>query len=364
MHGLMCGLPESLHNSIDFLPEYIKQGQSQMVADALQKLYGFLQADMVTGPISYKTLPELLQIIEASGKLALFTDLGEYLPNTEIVSDFVFNNSFQYWQAEFAKGVWAQQEFGDRGAVMMPLYESGYHMHSAFRHGTEIAGSEVVDYIVIPHGIKQEKEFSEYVEQLVQHFKKQGKPSYLNVLFSGKDAIQCLKVLAANSYFNNIPLLVSPHMSSPEMLELVKGEQLTLHSASMWNFESTEKENKVFREKYIARTGTMANVFSLLGYESGLIIGIIYPHLKSKLYAEARKLLKNEQIRTPRGERNFYLDSGYKLPEIDIEKIQSGDQHISRMVIGQGQAMPFNHQVFREIHEESVTGWKNPYLCI
>ncbi|MDI6401771.1 ABC transporter substrate-binding protein [Balneolaceae bacterium ANBcel3] len=364
LHGLMCGLPESLHSEIRIQPEYVKQGEPQLVSAALQKFFAFHQADVVTGPVSYKTLPEYNSLIEASGKMALFTDLGEYLPHPDMISDYIFNNSFQYWQAEYAKGVWAQKEFGDRGTVLMPLYEAGYHMHSAFRHGTEFSGSEVVDYIVIPQDIKQDKEVTEYVDQLARHYEKQGRPSYLNLLFSGKDAIQILKVLAGNSYFDEIPLLVSPHMSSLEMIQQIQGEHLTMYSASMWNFESTVPENDIFRKKYISSTGTYDNVFSLLGYEVGMAVGILYPSLNSKFYADARRLLKNERLKTPRGERSFYLDSDYATPLIDIEKIQTGGSKTGRMVISRGQSLPYNHQIYREIHEECVSGWKNPYLCI
>ncbi|MCH8568724.1 MAG: ABC transporter substrate-binding protein [Balneolales bacterium] len=364
MNGLMCGLPENLHQEFEFLPEFVNQGETNRVNSALRKLYGFNGVDLVTGPISYNTLPDYADVVEASGKLAIFTDLGEYLPALNMVSPYVFNNSFQYWQAQFAMGFWAQQQFGDRGAVVMALYESGYHMHSAFRHGTEFGGSEVVDYVVIPKEIEGERAFADYTEQLQNHFIQNERPSYINLLFSGKDAVRSLKAFAANPYFDGIPILVSPHMSSPEILQLLTGENVVVYSANLWDFDSAEKENAIFRKKYIQRTGNMANVFSLLGYEVGLAIACIYPSLRSKSYAEARKFLAEERIKSPRGERSFFLDSKYASPQIDIEKINLAGLSVQRVIVAQGKAMPYNCDVYRQIHEECVTGWKNPYLCV
>jgi len=71
-----------------------------------------------------------------------------------------------------------------------------------------------------------------------------------------------------------------------------------------------------------------------------------------------------ESVPGPRGERNFYPVSGYALPTIDIVKVKTSANTIFKTVLSQGKGLKFDAEQFKEIHEGSVSGWLNPYLCI
>jgi branched-chain amino acid transport system substrate-binding protein len=364
MHGIMAGLPDSLHRSVELIPEYVQQGEEKLVQSALQKMLAFHRVDVVTGPVSYRSLPQYIPIIESSGSLAIFTDLGEYIPFHNHLSESVFLNSMFYWQAEYALGFWAQKKFGDRGAVVMPLYEAGYHMHAAFRQGTVIAGSEVVDYITLPGDPSKKLSIADYFEELGRHFEANGLPSYLHLLFSGNEAVQCYEAASNQTWMDDLPLIVSPHMASREMLGQVGSLNMTAYSAGLWNYDSEEKANRLFRERYMARTGKPANTMALLGCETGLALAQVHNDLAAGDRDKARRLMKSESIRTPRGERNFHLESAYARPVIDIEKLILNGNGVRKVITEQGRAMPYDDVIFEEIHRENVSGWKNPYLCV
>jgi branched-chain amino acid transport system substrate-binding protein len=74
--------------------------------------------------------------------------------------------------------------------------------------------------------------------------------------------------------------------------------------------------------------------------------------------------LKTYQIEGPRGKRNFWIDNKDEKPDIEIEKISLQPMSYTQLVVEQGTAMEYNHAVFEDIHNQCVSGWKNPYLCV
>ena len=149
--GLMSGLPQNLHSFFEFIPVFIRQGEPNAIEPVLQKLLAFDRVDMVTGYVGYRSITRFQEFFERYNTIGFFADMGEYLPFKELQSEFLFFNSFQLWQAEYAMGYWAQKTFEGKGAIFMPVYEAGYHMHSAFRHGIIAANNVPVDLAMVPY---------------------------------------------------------------------------------------------------------------------------------------------------------------------------------------------------------------------
>jgi branched-chain amino acid transport system substrate-binding protein len=346
----------------EFIPEYVQQGEVKMVSDAVKKLIHFHNVDLVSGLISYQVAPGLIPLIENRKKLAFFFDLGEYLPSEKILSPNVFYNSFQLWQAEFALGHWAHKEFGDKGMVLMPLYEAGYQMHMAFRQGTISAGSEAIDFHLLPY-VEGRTQVSQHVDHLLEALKNAA-PSYLHVLFSGTEATEFLDRFYSSGLQKRIPLLVSPLMAQQEWLEPVAHLGGTFYTASTWNADSTETANNRFVQMFRSHTGKTPGVFELLGYEMGLLFKGILPELRARNWTAVQKLLQNETLPGPRGPVNFWPQAGFVLPSIAIEKIRFNSKGRSSVAVGGGTGTLYNSPAFERIHEECKTGWQNPYLCV
>ncbi len=362
VNGFYCSMPEQYQNMFRFYPEYIKQGGGNVVKEAVQKLLQFDNVDIVSGMISYQKVPELAPIIESRKKLAFFFDMGEYIPYTQHISNNLFFNSFQLWQSEYSLGFWAHKEFGDKGAVIMPLYDAGYHLHSAFRQGTVSAGSQLIDYHILPY-IEGKSQVKGQLNQFFEKFKNDP-PSYIHALFCGTEAIDFLTEFHQSGLAGSIPLIISAHMASEELLELISNLNINMYSASLWNYNSQDDLNIRFKQQYTSHTSAKADLFSLLGYEMGTLFYQLIPDFIKRDWNAVIKNMKNETVKSPRGERNFFLDSNYSTPIIDIEKIEIGNNIVRKMVIGQGRSLKYNHEIFNEIHSECITGWQNPYLCV
>lgn len=364
VNGFEAALPETLKGErvFQFIPEYVGQGGIAATTEAARKLLAFHQVDFLSGLVSYKAVPDLVPLVEQRKKLAFLFDVGEYIPYTGHLSNSFFFNSLQLWQAEYALGYWAHKEFGDQGSCVMSLFDAGYHLQSSFRQGAIMAGSQVMQSTVL-HGNPRESMVklhgANYFQQIHTHF-----PTYLHPIFCGTEAVEFYEEYARSSLNGKVPLVVSSHMASDEILEQVAHLGLTIYAASLYNYNSTDKANLRFKQLYAQQTGQKPSFFSLLGYEMGLAMQHLVPHLQRRDMATVAKLLREETVKSPRGERSFFLDSSYSVPVIDIEKIETGDNVVRKFIISQGRALPHNNVIFETIHRESVSGWQNPYLCV
>jgi branched-chain amino acid transport system substrate-binding protein len=346
----------------EFVPEYVQQGGEKAVSEAIKKLIHFHGVDLVAGPISYVVAPQVVPFIESRGKLAFFFDLGECIPSEKLLTPRAFYNSYQLWQAEYALGHWAHKTFGDKGTVLMPTYEAGYQMHAAFRQGAVRAGSQVMDYTVLPHQ-PAGPPVSRYLDQVLENLKA-SPPAYLHALFSGTEATEFLAKFCASGLGDKVPLLVSPLMARQEWLDPVSHLVGSFYSASVWNPSGTHRANERLARGYAAYAGKPPGVHVLLGYEMGLAFREMLPELRRRDWAAVTRLLQTETFNGPRGPVNFWPQSGFALPTIDIEKITLNRSGNRRLVVGQGQGLLYNSPAFDEIHRETASGWQNPYLAV
>ena len=360
--GFYSAIPGKYHHFFQIVPEYVGQGGEKATTEAAKKLIHFDQVDILSGLISYKVLPSLIPSIESRQKIAFFFDVGDYIPHTHHISSSVFCNSFQLWQSEFALGYWAHRQFGEKGAVIMPIYDGGYHLQSTFRQGAVMAGAEALDF----HILKYQPDTSQVpgqIQPLFEQIKKQ-RPSFIHALFCGTEAQEFYAEFYKSGLNKQIPLTVSAHMASEEILNQLSNLSLEFYAASLWNYHSIEKANKEFKKKVSQFAGQKPNFYTLLGYETGLLFHQLIPEFQKRDWQEIKTRLKTEAVEGPRGKRSFCLNSKHATPVIDIEKIGFYADKAQKIIIEQGKAMHFNHEIYERIHNENVSGWQNPYLCV
>lgn len=344
-------------------PEYIKQGGASAVKDAVQKLLFFNRVDIISGVVSYQNIPDILPLIEQHKKIGFFFDSGEYIPHTPQLSPNIFYSSAQLWQTEYAQGHWAQQEFGGKGHIVMGLYDSGYHMHSAFHQGTIQAGAEEIDLTILGKPEDRSENFGFQVDNYLETVAK-NPPEYIHALFCGQEAIQFIAKYHASPLRDKVPLVVSSHMASEEILEPLAHLDWEVYAASIWNHRDTSKTNQAFVKGYLQAMGQRPNMFNLLGYEAGLIFREMGSYFEKRDWDAIRNTLQKKSVRGPRGNVNFYPKSGFDLPKISIEKVRFKKNKTTRMAVAQGKGLKYNQEVFNAIHQGSVSGWQNPYFCV
>ncbi|HVW95541.1 MAG TPA: ABC transporter substrate-binding protein [Mucilaginibacter sp.] len=347
--------------SVQIIPAYTKQGDPTSTLEAVNKLTFFDQVDIISGLISYQAIPGLIPVIENHRKMGFFFDMGEYIPYFNHLSPHIFYSSQQIWQTQYAMGYWAHKEFGGPGMMVMPLYESGYHLSNAFMHGTGDAGSgSIYTHVFADQAGKWTAADLENFFADVRKYE----PKFVHSIFTGQRGNEFLAAWYNSGLHREIPLLVVENMAYDDILSDVAHLELDFYSALSWNYSSEDIRNKEFIKKFETKGGQKANVFGLLGYEAGLALNAVKPQLDKRDWDGVKALLRKESLLGPRGERNFYPLSGFALPVTDIVKIKTSSDKIIKTVVEQGTGLKFDSPNFKAIHEGCASGWQNPYMCI
>ncbi|MBS0027745.1 ABC transporter substrate-binding protein [Chitinophaga sp. 22321] len=358
---LGMGLDPLRQRTVQFTSEYTHMGSARASVDAARKLLFFNNVDILSGLISYKVAPDIIPLVENAKRPAFFFDMGEYIPHFPYLSPDVFYASHQLWQSEYALGKWAHSHFGDGGHLIMPLYEAGYHLHSAFREGVTAAGSTRMSFTVLPYDENDPKKM-----ELDELFTKLAKdpPPYIHAIFAGNMGTRFLQKWIQSGFHKKIPLLVNETMAYDDILEDIKHIDLEIYTSMMWMREDQRKANQLFVKKFESTAQQPANIYALMGYEAGLIWRELLPYASKKDWEAVKQQLRTGTIEGPRGQKNFYPASGFALPAANILKITTTNNKINKLILDQGAGMRYDAKEFEMIHNESLTGWQNPFLCI
>ncbi|WP_109435710.1 MULTISPECIES: ABC transporter substrate-binding protein [Aquimarina] len=346
---------------IELIPEFAGSGGIPSVVEATKKLLNFSNVDIISGMISYRSLPDLIPLIDSrKNAIGFFFDMGEMLPTFDYHSPNIFFNSHQLYQSQYALGYWAQKEYKAPGFIITPIYNSGYQLHTSFQAGVRDAGGNTILQAVIPYDNNNPHHLN--IEDILEKIRKEA-PAYVHALFVGPQGNEFLNLWKSKSWTKDIPLLVAENMLYPDMLDDVKHLGLNLYGAMLWNPDIEYKINKQFVKKFKQNSGQSPNLYALQGYEAGLMFRELLHPLKKRHWDIVKEKLQNTNIEGPRGVKNFCSKRGFLTPDIDIVKTRTDSSGIYNTVIAIGKKM--NSNVTTTLLQEEIdSGWVNPYLCI
>ncbi|GAA0558111.1 ABC transporter substrate-binding protein [Chitinophaga japonensis] len=358
---LGMGLDPARQNTVQFIQEYTEMGGMSASEAAARKLLFFNRVDILSGLISYKAVPGLIPLVEKERRPAFFFDMGEYVPHFPYLSPDVFYASHQLWQSQYALGRWAESTFGSGGHMIMPIYEAGYHLNSTFQQGAASAGAQELKLTVLPFDEKDP-----YRMELGNFFTELAKepPTYVHAIFCGSMGARFFRQWIASGFHKKIPLLVHETMAYDDILDDIKHVGLEIYTSQLWMREDENKINQLFVKTFESVAQQPANIYALMGYEAGMIWREVLPHAQKKDWDTVKQQLRTGVINGPRGEKNFYPASGFALPNPSIIKVTTSNNKIHKIILDQGKGMRFDAKELEVIHNESTSGWQNPFLCI
>ncbi|WP_234573651.1 ABC transporter substrate-binding protein [Rhodohalobacter sp. 614A] len=361
--GFFLGMDKDPGNQkeIQFIPHYTDTGSTSKTVEGVKKLLHFDRVDMLSGLISYSVLPEIVPVLESNKKLGFFFDSGEYIPYFDYLSPNTFFSSNQLWQSEYALGQWARKEYGEGGLMVMPVLESGYHLHSAFQKGFTNGGGGQILLSVLPFDHQNPHRLD--MDKVFRQIKKKG-PPFVHAIFSGDGGNEFFTRWVEEGLSGQIPLIAAENMIYDEWIEEIADLNIECYSSLLYDPAISSLQNRLFKKKFQQTTGQAVNIFALLGYEGGLMFKELLQDIKKRDWGKVQSLLQTEHIHGPRGERNFYPDAGFVLPEMSIARIKTKKKQTDKRVIGQGKRLAYNHQIFNEIRSATPSGWQNPLFCV
>jgi len=354
--GFELAFKNSNLSNIDIQPVFVNQGSKQDVQKASEKLILYDDADFVCGIISTRVSTLLIDFFKDKDVPVLINNLGENIFVKEEIPDYYYLNSAHLWKSQWALGNWAQKEFGGDLSLCMTIYDAGYHMHEAFRLGSVAAGGETahVNVLRIQPGIVN-------TNSLIEHISDQ-KPGHVHAVLCGKDAHDFWMRFKKAGFLGKIPLTVSPFFFETIEEDINNGVAAEVCTASGWANEEKIMESsfaKSFTEEYEINPC----IFSIMGYESGLLLVQAIKNAKTK--NELKSRLKESKIQGPRGTVSYnFVDTGNRH-EVYLKKYKIGQNDNNEKKDVQPLTGPaFENKAVQNMAIKGVSGWQNPYLCI
>ncbi|MHB8207456.1 ABC transporter substrate-binding protein [Mucilaginibacter sp.] len=362
LNGIDAAIPEVLKKDIVFQPEFIQTGSTKQVEDAFRKLVLFESVDLLTGIVSTSILVNLIQSINTEKIPCIINNLGGYIPIETLSSPYLFYNSMHVWQSEWAIGKWMQNRFGGVPAIGTHIYDSGYSMHECFRIGTVASSADECRL----HVLKLEglQGFAD-TTPLIEIFK-QEQPSYAHIILSSKEGTEFINKFNSDAISDTMPISVSPFMVNDDnVFDCNKSTEII--NAIAWDYNIDNLENVRFKNNYEQAFYTKPNVFSLLGYETGLAITAALDKLNNG-HPDKDKLteaLKQTYIDGPRGKiaiNTIGLNTQQPI-YIRSAKIDGNNHQINNEVVDIVNGIEWNDNTLTSARQGNHS-WQNPYLCV
>jgi len=362
LNGIDAAIPEALKKYIVFQPEFIQTGSTKQVEDAFRKLVLFESVDLLTGVVGTGVLVNLIQSINTEKIPSIINNLGGYMPIQPLSSPYLFYNSLHQWKSEWAMGKWMQNKFGGIPAIGTHIYDTGYNLAECFRIGTVASGADECRL----HVLKLEglQGFAD-TRPLVEVFK-QEQPSHAHVVLSGIEGAEFINNFYSEAGADSMPLSVSPFMvNDDDVFDFNKSTEII--NAITWDYNIESLENIRFKNDYEHAFYNKPNVFSLLGYETGLAITAALDKLNNARPDKDKltEALSQTDMNGPRGKIAIStIDLNTPQPiYIRSAKIDGNNNQIKNEVIDVVNGIEWNDKTLRTVREENHS-WQNPYLCV
>jgi branched-chain amino acid transport system substrate-binding protein len=307
-------------------------------------------------------ITEMLQpLFTASNKILLAVNFGANFPDSWQPAPTSITHSLNFCLHARLTGMLAANEKNKQAANVVSYFDGGYRQcYSMLQSHQENGGVPVFNHITA----HKTAEFT--LAPLAEFLEQNSDVNNLLCLFAGDMAEMFYREVSPLQKKYNLNLYVSPMMFD-DSLKAALGTEFSIENVKgfiPWHSSLNNTANDIFKETVFA-AGHMANYFSLLGWETGLILNeIIRLHNEGNTNAATVvKSLTEASFDSPRGWMKIdaatqysygpsYLASCKNNIEISIEHEKEN--------IDAAWALFTNEK----LPPGESSSWRNTYLCI
>lgn len=314
-------------------------------------------AETVIAYINPQTAEFIHPLFENSGKLLLVLDSGFHFPSpgTRLKHAFFLTLdgnlccriATRLAAAEGARKAAFTCSFFDAG------FRSGYSFHSAI---AEQGGSITFNHVT---ALKRQ-DFT--IDPLVRHMQ-DGSADTILASFCGDMAEDFLRESAASGILRDYRVVGSSFMAEELWLDKFPYPEGGFMTAVPWGRDLDLPANKLFRQA-LPKPGK-ANVFSLLGWNAGLLLAVIAHNQDATDIIEQ---LEQHTWDTPRGKMHMDKATHYAIAPVYQAHVVPGEQGNCRLQLGD--AVSFANEERSKLQhdidhfEGSHNSWFNAYPCL
>ena len=344
--------------NVKFFVESIGIGADEkMIIDKIQKLNFQEDINIIVGFFGHYNMSEVYNYTSKNDILLLAADTGATMPYETSPYKGVYINSFGLTESCYHLGTYLTAKNYQKVVTSTSFYDSGYGMLAAieyaFKEKPIFSGHYITPFV-------PREDESEYMGQFINSYE----PDAVFAFYSGLYAKENADFVSQNKITKKYPFYVTPFFINDKILEDYKNEPHDLYVVSSWM--QNDSDNSNFTEDYKNKYSEVPTVFSILGYENGLILENLLLNAENNLSTSSLiNQISKLNITGPRGNIEFDKDTNrtifnhymYKLNfdssnDISFNKIET--------FVNDGQ---FTKAFNSFTKPDYVGGWQNAYLC-
>ena len=352
------GLQET---GITFISESIGYGGSEKeVYEKAEKLLLIEDVDMLVAFIGEKVLEILHPLLQSSGKLLLVVHPGanypySWIPQPNIIQ-LTLQDAFLCWLC----GQDAGKEAGDRAVMASTFYDCGYlHLATMVKGYTDSGGNIVFNYVN-----NQPYKDGFHIDEMESFLA--ANPGRQNVLavFDELPASLFYNKLNSTDVAGELNLYVSPMMlQQAALVNSGSGLQFPVSGYTPWLPGAEAGNTKIFCDAFRVKTKRDPGLFSLLGWETGMILKQISGTISSGFGdgAGIAGALQKITFNGPRGELRLDPATNYFTSPF----VRCHVPHNAGQITTAVHAFPADAwAAYIQLPTDgSGSGWTNTYLC-
>jgi branched-chain amino acid transport system substrate-binding protein len=353
---------QNLSNEVKLITDNIGFGiNEQEVYSKTEKMLLQEDVDIVVLCADTKITEMLQPLFTASNKILLAVNFGANFPDNWQPAPTTITHSLNFCLHARLTGMLAANENNKQAANVVSSFDGGYRQcYSMLQSHQDNGGVPVFNYITA----HKAAEFT--LAPLAEFLEQNSKVNTLLCLFAGDMAEKFYSEVSPLQKKYNLNLYVSPMMLD-ESLKDTQGNEFSIENVKgfiPWHYSLSNTANDIFKET-ISASGLSANYFSLLGWETGMLLKEIL-RLNNEENTNATTVVKSLT------ETSFNSPRGWM-------KIDAATQHSygpsylaackNNMEISVGNEKENVDAAWTAFTNEKLppgesSSWRNTYLCI
>ena len=335
-------------------------GNEKEVYEKAEKLLVLESVDMLVAYFELRVLEILKPLLITSGKLILAVNPGANYPQNRVPQSNIVNLTLQHSFLCWLTGKLTSPLNKANAVMATTFYDCGYLHTSAMVNSFVKEGGQITYNYV--NNQRYDDAFD--IKQLTGYLSSDKEANSLLCVFDSLPASLFYSLLNTYNEADSLSLFVSPMMLEQEALEkIAEGFKFSIDGYLPWHASLENNANRVFLDNYAQQTKKEATVFSLLGWETGLIVQEVYLNSDGN-YSDGAAIaekLGRVKINSPRGEIKLDLETNYFIAPVCKCSIK---QNSGTLMIEWMEIPEKDWTGFVEIPTEVVSsGWMNTYLC-
>ncbi len=219
--------------------------------------------DIITGILDPTLNPALVDLCREKRVLLIANHAGADRRTLNMNGPYVIQNSIHCWQSNLAMGFWAAQNIGRSAVVASSFYESGYDALYAFSQGFEQGGGLVLQTVIN----KKPDAIDDQQSPIISI--KENKPELVFASYSGPEAVEFIRNYQDAGLSMGIPLITSGFTVDESILAELGSVAEGIKSCLSWAPDLENESNKILERSFQRKYGNSADIFAVMGYETG-----------------------------------------------------------------------------------------------